>query len=63
MTSKPPDATLQVHTSRSKFVPGAHLLEFIAIGTGVVHSDGCKGFRAHYRGRSPTIVVPRQLHL
>jgi uncharacterized protein YbjQ (UPF0145 family) len=24
-----------------------HLLEFIAIGTGVVHGDGHKGFRAH----------------
>ena len=27
-----------------------HLLEFIAIGTGVVHGDGHKGFRAHDGG-------------
>src|SRR6202451_326476 len=27
-----------------------HLLEFIAIGTGVVHSEGHKGFRAHDGG-------------
>lgn len=35
----------------------------IAIGTGVVHGDGRRGFRAHDRGRSPPIVVPPQLHL
>ena len=28
----------------------AHLLEFIAIGTGVVHGEGHKGFRAHDGG-------------
>src|SRR5258708_36479113 len=27
-----------------------HLLEFIAIGTGVVHGEGHKGFRAHDGG-------------
>jgi uncharacterized protein YbjQ (UPF0145 family) len=34
-----------------------HLLEFIAIGTGVVHGDGHKGFRAHDGGPFTSVLT------
>jgi uncharacterized protein YbjQ (UPF0145 family) len=37
----------------------AHMLEFIAIGTGVVHGQGHAGFKAHDGGRSPPICRAR----
>src|ERR1700746_3541524 len=44
------DGIVGVKLSIKRLEWNEHLLEFIAIGTGVVHAEGHKGFRAHDGG-------------